>query len=412
MNILVVALNFSPELVGCGKFNSEFVNWFSNKANKIIVITTNPYYPEWKSNKNYYNKSYQDNICIVRCPIYIPKKINTFTRITHYLSFFISSLPPILYFGLSKIDVALNMCPTILSSPNVLLISFIKKTFFRKKIVTWIHFADLEIEAFTQTKYFNNKIIRKIILFFEKILLNNFDLISSISFYMNQKIKSNVKKNKKIYYLPIFIETKEFSLIPDNKALNPFYQKLSLKSENIVIMYSGTLNEKLSCECLVDTIKILSYRKDLTWIVSGDGPKKNYFVKNLKNFNNVLFYDFQPHSKLPYWLNIADIHLIPQKLSSVKYCLPSKLLGILASGKPVIGIAPEGSELGNVLDKYGIRVSHESSEEMSDSIIKLANNKELRTRLSKKSKHYISKYFEKDNILNNLFLEVQKMILK
>ena len=127
----------------------------------------------------------------------------------------------------------------------------------------------------------------------------------------------------------------------------------------------------------------------MTWIISGDGPKKNYFVKNLKNFNNVLFYDFQPHSKLPYWLNIADIHLIPQKLSSVKYCLPSKLLGILASGKPVIGIAPEGSELGNVLDKYGIRVSHESSEEMSESIIKLAKNKELRIRYSEKSKNYI-----------------------
>ena len=57
--------------------------------------------------------------------------------------------------------------------------------------------------------------------------------------------------------------------------------------------------------------------------------------------------------------------------------MPSKLLGILAIGKPVIGITPELSELGKILDKYGIRLSTEKSEEMSEAIIKLIENKEL-----------------------------------
>ena len=86
---------------------------------------------------------------------------------------------------------------------------------------------------------------------------------------------------------------------------------------------------------------------------------------------------------------MADIHLIPQKLSSVEFCLPSKLLGILAIGKPVIGIAPKFSELGKILDKYGIRLSSEKSEEKTEAIIKLINNKELRFKISRKSKNYI-----------------------
>ena len=44
MRILVVALNYSPEIVGCAKFTSEMVKWLSKKSNKIIVITTNPFY--------------------------------------------------------------------------------------------------------------------------------------------------------------------------------------------------------------------------------------------------------------------------------------------------------------------------------------------------------------------------------
>ena len=57
MNILVLALNFSPELVGCAKFTTEFVDWLSKKENKIIVITTNPYYPEWKCKSNNYKRT-------------------------------------------------------------------------------------------------------------------------------------------------------------------------------------------------------------------------------------------------------------------------------------------------------------------------------------------------------------------
>ena len=119
MKILVVALNFSPEIVGCAKFTSEFVDWFSKKAKKVIVITTNHFYPEWKVKSNRYKKSNTENILIIRCPIYVPKKLNGLNRILHYLSFFITTTPIILYYGLKDIDLAFTMCPTILSAPNI-----------------------------------------------------------------------------------------------------------------------------------------------------------------------------------------------------------------------------------------------------------------------------------------------------
>ena len=83
--------------------------------------------------------------------------------------------------------------------------------------------------------------------------------------------------------------------------------------------------------------------------------------------------------------------------------MPSKLLGILACGKPVIGIAPEGSELGNVLDNYGIRLSRESSALMAESIIELANNSVLRKRLSERSKNYILNFQDQRQMLFKCF---------
>ena len=410
MKILVVTLNFYPEKVGCAKFTTEFVDWFSKKAKKVIVITTNPFYPEWEVKSNRYKKSNNKNILIIRCPIYVPKKLNGINRILHYFSFLITSFPIILYYGLKDIDVAFNMCPTILSAPNIILISLIKKIFSRKKSLTWIHYADLEIEAAFKLNLLKGKFLLKFLIFLEKRILSNFDFVSSISHYMLEKIKLNTSKNNKLFYLPIFIDTKQFNNIYANNKISPYSKELGLKEEKVVIMYSGSINEKMACKTLINSIKNLAYRKDLIWIISGDGPQKEFLKQNLKDLNNVLFYDFQPINKLPYWLDLGDIHLIPQKLSSVEYCLPSKLIGILAMGKPVIGIARKNSELGKILEMYGLRLDNEESEEMSEAINQLIDDKKFRDKLSNKSKMYIERFHEKENILNDMYDLVKNII--
>ena len=252
MKILVLALNYHPEIVGCAKFTTEFVDWVSKKSKKVVVITTNAFYPKWECKFNRYKKSLSGNVLIVRCPIYVPKKVNGLKRIIHYLSFFVTSMPIVFYFGLKNFDLALTMCPTILSSPSIIFISFIKKYLFRKKLVTWIHYQDLEIEAAFKLNFLKSKSLKKLLLLYEKIILSNFDLISSISSYMLEKIKKNTPKKKKTFFLPNFIDSSEFNYIYENKKTNPYLKELSLDKGNKVIMYSGSINEKLACKTLIN----------------------------------------------------------------------------------------------------------------------------------------------------------------
>ncbi len=407
MKFLVLAINYYPELVGSAKFTYEMVQWLSNKSQKIIVITTNPFYPEWVCKNNTYNRTFEKNVTIIRCPVYVPKKLNGITRSLHYLSFFISSLPIVIFYGLRKIDVAFTICPTILSAPSILLISFFKKFLTNKKIISWIHYADLEIEAAFQLNLFKSMLLKKLLLKYEDIILRNFDLISSISFFMNEKLKFKTKGRKEIFYLPDFIETKNFSNLAKEKESHNFYKQLSLEKGQKVIMYSGSINEKLSCESIIKTITFLESRKDIIWVICGEGPKKSYLQDKLGKLKNVKFFGFQPSQKLPEWINLADIHLIPQKLTSVKFCLPSKLLGILACGKPIVGIAPPKSELGNVLEVHGIRLSDEDPKKMSEALIKLIDNNDLRNQLGKRGQDYIKKFHQKDLILNNILLKIK-----
>ena len=56
MKILIVGLNYAPELTGIGKYNAEMADWLADESHEVRVISAPPYYPEWEIGKGY--KSY------------------------------------------------------------------------------------------------------------------------------------------------------------------------------------------------------------------------------------------------------------------------------------------------------------------------------------------------------------------
>ena len=410
MRLVINALNFSPEIVGNAKYTSELVFWLSKYCEKIIIITTNPYYPEWKCFSNKYKIEKIDEILIYRCPVYIPKKINGFSKIMHYSSFLFTSFPIALFTIKYKPNLIFTICPTIFSIPSTITISYLTKLIFKVRVFTWIHYQDLEIEAAFNLSILRGLWLKKIILFFEKILINQFNVVSTISHGMMEKIKTKLVNCQNLYFLPNFIETKKYIVKYKSKEENPFFNELNLDINNKIIMYSGTLNEKLSYKTLIHAIRTLKGLKDIVWIISGEGPIKNFLIDKLKSFENVHILPFQAIDKLPLWLNIADIHLIPQKISVSNLVLPSKLLGILSSGKPVIGISKKNSDLDLILEKIGISINSEDPELLSNAILKLLKDDNLRSKLGKKGRKYVEKFYEKNNVLNKLVLKINQII--
>ena len=59
MRILILSLNFSPELTGIGKYNTEMAEWLVGQGHDVHVITAHPYYPQWKVLDGYKSWSYQ-----------------------------------------------------------------------------------------------------------------------------------------------------------------------------------------------------------------------------------------------------------------------------------------------------------------------------------------------------------------
>ncbi len=68
-------------------------------------------------------------------------------------------------------------------------------------------------------------------------------------------------------------------------------------------------------------------------VFCGEGPGLAMLEAACGSFSRVRFLDLQPLARLPDLLCLADIHLLPQRADAADLVMPSKLTGMLATGR-------------------------------------------------------------------------------
>ncbi len=77
MRILVVGINYAPDLIGVAKYNTELCEALVSFGHEVRVVTAPPYYPEWNIPDTYRGLLYRsetiNGVSIRRSPIYVPE---------------------------------------------------------------------------------------------------------------------------------------------------------------------------------------------------------------------------------------------------------------------------------------------------------------------------------------------------
>jgi colanic acid biosynthesis glycosyl transferase WcaI len=125
---------------------------------------------------------------------------------------------------------------------------------------------------------------------------------------------------------------------------------------------------------------------------------------------NVRFVGFQPEGKLNQLVNLADVHVLPQRAGAADLVMPSKLTTMLASGKPVIACAAPGTQLWKVVTQVGLTVMPECAEELASAIMALLNNPAECARLGKLGREYACEHLEKEVILGKFMADLHALL--
>ena len=111
------------------------------------------------------------------------------------------------------------------------------------------------------------------------------------------------------------------------------------------------------------------------------------------------FYRCNRFERLNDLLGLADIHLLPQRAGADDLMLPSKLTGMLASGRPVLAAAAADRALAGEVAGCGLVVPPEDLDAFCAGLLALADDPALRRVLGQAARERALAVWRRDAIL-------------
>jgi colanic acid biosynthesis glycosyl transferase WcaI len=235
----------------------------------------------------------------------------------------------------------------------------------------------------------------------EKWVYGISDRIVVISNGFKRNLREKGVPNSKLDVIPNWVDTDVLTPLPKD---NPISRKYGLR-DKYVLMYSGTvsISSFRALERLLEAAAILLPEKDVVFVISGEGLKKESLQAKAESLRlgNVIFLPFQPYRDLPALLAASDVLVVPLDSDKSAISVPSKLYNFMAAGRPILGLATPDSEVATILreQECGLAVTPESPGIIAEAVLALKRSPARRAVYASRARDYVVHHFAKDKIL-------------
>ena len=410
MKLLVLSMNFSPELTGIGKYSGEMVQGLAARGHEVRVVCAPPYYPAWKVSEDFSSSRYsvvspQPGVTVYRCPLWVPAQPKAARRLLHQASFVLTSLPVLLWLALWwRPAVVFAVAPATFCAPAAWLAARLAGA------RAWLHVQDLELDAAFKLGFLNGPRLQGACLALERRLLRAFDRVTTISRRMLRQLACKGVELPRTGLLPNWVDLNAVQALAEAPAAARLRASLGIAAEHKVLLFSGTMNRKQGLDVLVQAAEQLQARADIVFVMCGAGEMRAGLQAAAAKLPNMRFIDLVPAAELGALLTMADVHLLPQLRNATDLVLPSKLGGMLASGRPVVAAADAGSEIAMIVQHCGLRVEPESAAGFVQAITTLCDDDTRRLDLGVTARALAESTLGTVAVLNRLDAELHALV--
>lgn len=414
MRILIYGLNYSPELTGIGKYTGEMASWLARRGHQVRVVTAPPYYPAWSIREDYRGRLYRierlpGEPLVYRTPLYVPAKPTGLKRMAHLFSFMLGSLPVMLRQCFWRPEIVFTVEPTFFGAPLALLVAKAAGA------ASWLHIQDFEVDAaFDLGLLPAHGPVHALALGLEKAFTRAFTRVSSISHKMVERAEIKGVPPERVVLFPNWVDID--SVHPQDKAApNSFRRELNLDGK-VVLLYSGNMGAKQGLELLAPLAESFEQDPRVHFLFCGAGAFRPTLEALVAGRPNVTLLPLQPIERLNDLLNAADIHLLPQRAGAADLVMPSKLTGMLSSGRPVIATAEEGTQVARVVagetpeESCGLVVPAEDPAALHAAVQRLIEDRGLRERLGENARRYAVRHLGREQVLEQFERDLQNLV--
>ena len=420
--ILIISEPFYPQVAAIGQLLADLSEDLIKAGYQVKVVTGNPKYTCGKNSKISRKEIYK-GIEIIRLCNTVFSKYRLTGRVLNYLTFHFFVFFQVLFHEKPDLVFVLSTPPFISFSGLIL------KVFKRSKVIYNVQdlFPDLAVEL----GELKNKSFIGFLKKLSELIIGKVDKVIVVGEYMEKKIRKELLRrtkvsvgacastsaNEHIITIHNWADGDKIKVLEDKEAENNYLKEKWELEGKFIVLYSGNIGYLHEFDTVIAAAESLTKEgtREIVFVFIGEGIKKGYIEEKIKEkgLNNILFFTYQPREMLTYSLGLADVSLVTLEKGFEGMVVPSKIYGILASGKPVIAVVGGESEVTEIIKKgeCGRVVKIGDYQALADSIMNYYKDRKKCRVDGLNGRRFFEKKFER-KIATRKYIKVIKEVLK
>jgi colanic acid biosynthesis glycosyl transferase WcaI len=187
-------------------------------------------------------------------------------------------------------------------------------------------------------------------------------------------------------------------LISPTSKVNEFSRQYDLHNK-FVVSFAGSIGVPQGMEVMVDAACELREQSDIIFLIVGDGIEKKKLVSRAEELglDKIFFLPMQPRETYPSILASSDVSLVTLAPGITTPVVPSKILSIMAAGRPVLASLPLQGDAPKLIHEAqcGLCVEPGNPTALAEAILNLYHHPELCMTYGANGRRYAEEHFSR-----------------
>lgn len=393
MRIVYLGINYWPDETGIAPFATGRCEYLAARGHEVIACTAPPYYPQWRVPRPYrgrlLGREQHNGVTILRSWLYVPRRPSAARRIMHEASFIASSFA----------NICLRTRPDLLfvTSPPLGLAASAVALSRLWRVPYVFHVADLQPDAALDLGMLRQGHMVKNLYRLERTAYRNAALVSTLTETMRQRIIAKGIAPEKVAIFSDWVEPQLF-LIPTVTA--------SPAPRELVVAHFGNMGVKQGLDVVLAAARITADNRQIRYLLVGDGAARPALEAKAAamGLTNLQILPLQPQERFLELLAGAGVCLVTQQANVADIVFPSKVLTLLAAGRPVVASVSAASEVARVVVEAGAGrvVPAEDADQLASAIVELWQSPARLATMSAAGRAYAAVHWKRETVLKEL----------
>lgn len=231
----------------------------------------------------------------------------------------------------------------------------------------------------------------------ERLVYSRNTIVVSIATQFSDVIRSRGVPDHKLFTIPDFVDT---DLYHPMSRHTRFAEEHGLL-EDFVVLYGGNIGIVQDWESVLYAAK-QTEELPILFVIVGDGSRCEWLARETaqRGLMNMRLLGYQSKELMPEINSSCDIGIIPLTRAGAQDGFPSKIYSLLASAKPVIVSADEGSGMAQMVEQIGCGrvVPPEDRKSYTEAILKAFHERDRLPVEGERGRRFVEKDYSKDGI--------------